>query len=101
MVHATLPSKNTDSELHELVKLYQLHRHSKTCRKYKNKACRCHFRKLFSKQTIFAKQLPSDLPENSVLINRKGILSKVKDYININLSPAKVNFYDSSKDTFV
>ena len=35
-VHATLPTKNTDPELHELAKLYQLHRHSKTCCKYKS-----------------------------------------------------------------
>ena len=35
------------------------------------------------------------------MIKRKEILSKVKDYININLNSAEVNFYDSSKDTFV
>ena len=39
--------------------------------------------------------------KHSVLVKRKEILSKVKDYINTNLNPAKVNFYDSSKDTFV
>ena len=52
IVHATLPSENTDPELHELVKLYQLHRHSKTCLKYKNEACRFQCGKLFSKQRI-------------------------------------------------
>ena len=103
-VHASLPNKNENPDLHELVKLYQLHRHSKTCHKYKNEVCRFHFGKFFSKQTIVAKPLPSDMPESikhSVLVKRKEILSKVKDYINTNLNPAKVNFYDSSKDTFV
>ena len=41
-------------ELHELVKLYQLHRHSKTFRKYKNEACRFKFGKFFSKETLVA-----------------------------------------------
>ena len=33
IVHVYLPDRNENPELHELVKLYQLHRHSKTCRK--------------------------------------------------------------------
>ena len=104
IVHASLPNKNENPDLHELVKLYQLHRHSKTCHKYKNEVCRFHFGKFFSKQTIVAKPLPSNVPESikhSVLVKRKEILSKVKDYINTNLNPAKLNVYDSSKDTFV
>ena len=63
-------------DLQELVKLYQLHRHSKTCHKYKNEVCRFHFGKFFSKQTIAAKPLPSDMPESikhSVLVKRKEI----------------------------
>ena len=36
-----------------------------------------------------------------MLSKRKDILSKVKGYINNHLDPAKVNFFDSSKDTFV
>ena len=32
---------------------------------------------------------------------RKDILSNVKGYINNHLNPAKVNFYDSSRDTVV
>ena len=44
------------------------------------------------------------MPENMkhlVLSKRKDILSKVKDYINNHLNPAKVNFYDSSRDTIL
>ena len=32
IVHAYLPNKNENPDLHELVKLYLFHRHSKTCR---------------------------------------------------------------------
>lgn len=35
IVHATLTGKSTDPEFHELVKLYQIHRHSRTFRNYK------------------------------------------------------------------
>ena len=75
IVHADLPSKNTDPELHELMRFYQLHRHSITCHKYKNEACRFQCGKLFSKQRIVVKPLLSNLPENVkhlVLIKRKG-----------------------------
>ena len=57
IVHSFLPNKNENPDLHELVKLYQLHRHSKTCRKYRNDGCRFHFRKFFSNQTMVAKSL--------------------------------------------
>ena len=50
IVHAFLPDKNKNPELHNLVKLYQLHRHSRTCTKYKNKPCRFKLRKFFSKK---------------------------------------------------
>ena len=39
--------------------------------------------------------------KHSVLSKRKDILSKVKDHINNHLNPSKVNFYDSSKVTFM
>ena len=34
IVNAFLPDRNENPELHDLVKLYQLLRHSRTCRKY-------------------------------------------------------------------
>ena len=39
-VHAYLPNVDTEPELHKLVATYQKHTHSKTCRKYRNIACR-------------------------------------------------------------
>ena len=50
IVHAFLPDRNENPELQNLVKLYQLHRHSRTCRKYKNESCRFKFGKFFSKK---------------------------------------------------
>ena len=42
-VHAYLPDKETNPQLYDMVKTYQTHNHSKTCRKYKNVACRFNF----------------------------------------------------------
>ena len=42
-VSAVLPDPVTCPVLHNLVKTYQAHTHSKTCRKYKNLACRFNF----------------------------------------------------------
>ena len=104
IVHTYLPNKHENLDLHKLVKLYQLHRHPKTCHKYRNHGCRFHFGKLFSNQTIAAKPFQSDMSGNMkhpVFNKRKDVLSKVKDYINNHLNPAKASYYDSSRDTFM
>ena len=38
-----LPDPTFDTALYELVKNYQVHHHSKSCKKYKNDKCRFHF----------------------------------------------------------
>ena len=83
--------------------MYQLHRHSRTCRKYRNEACRFKFGKFFSKETLAAEPLPESVPEEVtvlVLTKRKEILLKVKDYINDFLNPLKTNYFDPSRDDF-
>ena len=40
LISAKLPDHNQDPELYKLVKTYQLHLQSKTCRKFQNNACR-------------------------------------------------------------
>ena len=50
-ISAALPDTN-QNEIFELVKTYQIHRHSKTCRKYRNYSCRFHFGKFFCERTI-------------------------------------------------
>ena len=69
IVHAYLYNKNENPDLHELAKLYQHHRHSKTCRKYRNDGCRFYFGKFFSTQTTVPKPLPSDMPGNMKYIS--------------------------------
>lgn len=104
VVHASLPDENIDPILYNLVRTYQLHRHSKTCRKYKNQVCRFRFGKFFSKRTIIAEPLPSDMPgfeKKTIHSKRKELLDRVKEYINTNLNPTKVNFFDRSKESFV
>ena len=59
--------------------------HSKTCRKYKNLACRFNFGHFFTEKTIVEEPLPTSMDEaekNRVFKNRKCILTKVKKFIN-------------------
>ena len=44
--------------LFERVKTYQIHHHSKTCRKYRDEKCRFHFGKTFTVCTIIAHNIP-------------------------------------------
>ena len=39
IIRADLPDPASEPELYKLVKTYQVHSHSQTCRKYKNKPC--------------------------------------------------------------
>ena len=62
LTKADLPNLVTDrSSLFELVKTYQIHRHSKSCRKYENNKCRFNFRRFFTDRTIIPQPLSSDL----------------------------------------
>ena len=90
IVKAFVPNEVTDQYLFQLVRTYQVHSHSRSCRKYKSGKCRCHFEKIFTENTIVATPLPSDLSDemkNSILSERERILWKVKEYIDKNLDP--------------
>ena len=94
-VQAYLPDKDTDPELYELVKKYQTHSHSKTCRKYKNIACRFNFGQFFTDRTIVAEPLPEDMDEEmkaGTLNKRKEILSLIKQKIDEVLNPSKPEY---------
>lgn len=97
-VHAHLPNEDQDPELHELVKTYQKHSHSKTCRKYKNIKCRFNFGQFFTNRTIVAEPLSEDLDQEektNTLDKQKEILSLVKGKIDDLLNPSKSD-YDPS-----
>ena len=73
-VQAYLPDKDKDPDLHESVKKYQTHSHSKSCRKYKNIACRFNFGQFFTECTVVAEPLPDDMDEEikaAALVKRK------------------------------
>ena len=92
IIRADMPDPVKEKQLFDLVKTFQLHRHSKTCRKYHNEKCRFHFRRLFSHRAIVAEPLPDNMPEEikmQVLRNRNDLLSKVKCYIDTELNPSK------------
>ncbi|KXJ13769.1 ATP-dependent DNA helicase PIF1 [Exaiptasia diaphana] len=94
-VHAHLPDENEDPQLHELVKTYQKHSHSKTCRKYKNIRCRFNFGQFFTNRTIVAEPLSNDINEHiksSTLEKRKEILTLVKGKIDDVLNPSKPTY---------
>ena len=60
-VQAFLPDESNEPELYELVKMYQKHNHSKTCREYRNVKCRFNFGQFFTKKTIIAEPLDDNL----------------------------------------
>ena len=94
-VQANLPDENDEPELLELVKMYQKHNHSKTCRKYKNVSCRFNSGHFFTKQTIVAEPLDVNLDDeckSSILNRRKEILCLVKQKIDELLNPSKENY---------
>ena len=93
-VHAYLPNQDQDPELHDLIKTYQKHSHSKTCRKYRNVKCRFNFGQFFTNRTIVAEPISdnSDLEVKRNTVNRrKEILSLFKDKIDDVLNPSKLN----------
>ena len=98
-----LPDTCSETDLFELVKTYQIHQHSKTCRKYRNEKCRFHFGKYYTNRTIIAQPLSDFLSvdeKNAIMRNRKLLLKKVKQYIDSKLNPSKKNFYNTSRDDY-
>ena len=94
-VQAYLPDKDDDPELYELVKKYQTHSHSKTCRKYRNIACRFNFGQFFTDRTIVAEPLLQDMDEEietNILTRRKEILSLMKQKIDEVLNPSIADY---------
>ena len=103
-VSACLPDPKVDFTLYKLVKTYQIHRHSKTCKRYKNDNCRFHFGRFFTDRTIVAKTRNSNLSDakkKEILTERYNMLKIVSDYINEYLKPSKYNFCDVQREDYV
>ena len=103
IILADMPDPVKEKLLFELVKTFQIHPHSKKCRKYCNEKCRFLFGRFFSHWTIVAEPLPESMPDEikiQVLRNRNDLLSKVKSYIDTKLNPSKTNLYDSFRSDY-
>ena len=95
IVRADLPDEEGEPELHDLVKKFQIHCHSQSCRKYKNIPCRFHYGRFFTDRTICGEPLGDDISETEklkILNKRSKLLKKVKAYIDEYLDPHKVTF---------
>ena len=80
-INAQLPDYLNDPEAFELVKTYQIHAHSRTCRKYNKNECRFSYGRYFTEKTIIAKQLHckfNNVEKQEVLTWRNTLLRQVK-----------------------
>ena len=71
ILKAQLPDIENEPELYQLVKTYQIHSHSNSCRRYKNVDCRYSFGLFFAENTIITEPLPDDMLEEEKLTKLK------------------------------
>ena len=93
----------SEAKLFKLVRTFQVHQHSKICRKYRNNKCRLHFGKFFTSSTIIAELLSNIISGEvkiQVLKKRNVLLSKVKRYIDTKLNSSKRNFYECLRNNY-
>ena len=103
-ISGCFPNKSENPDLRELVKKYQVHSHSKTCRKYNKNECRFGFPKFFCKRTIISEPLSddfSDVEKHEILVKRNNALNKVQDYISTNLHPKKNNILGDDQPDYI
>ena len=101
---------NVNPELYKLVTTYQVHSHSKSCQKYKNKEFRYNFGHYFTNRTFVAVPLSKDLSEdkkNEIMQQRDNLLcEQAPDILDIlrQLDISENEYYEalsiSSDDDF-
>ena len=104
VMSANIPDSLGNQVLRKLVKKFQIHSHSPSCKKYNKYECRFHFGKLFCSRTIVAEPLKdnfSDAEKINILKERKNCLDKVNNYIDKNLNPRKQNILESNEPNYV
>ena len=63
VIIANLPDPEHEIDLFNLVRTYQIHSHSRSCRKYKNVERRYNFGKVFTDRSIISEPLPEEFDE--------------------------------------
>ena len=75
LIRPDLPDPNNEPAFFKLVKTYQIHRHSKTCRFEK---CRFRFGKFFTNKTIIAQPLADSVPPDFNLQKMQQIVRPLR-----------------------
>ena len=98
VVSANLPCKQQNLELFNLAKNFQIHSHSRTCKKNKNKPCHFHYGHFFTERTIIEKpmKLVTEFEKYEMLKKRENILMQVQDYIDSFLNPNKDSYVENT-----
>ena len=91
IVSGCLPDPKVDSTLYELVKTYQIHQHSKTCRRFKNDNCHFHFGRFFTDLSVF--QIFQSIKTQFLYVQRK-------DYIELKSTEEILNMLDINVDVY-
>ena len=103
IISAYLPDVQLTPELSDLVKTYQIHCHSKNCRKYKNEKCRFHFGGYFTDHIIIVRPLQATLScakKKELLSERSRVLQVVSEYVSDQLNPSKHNIYENTREDY-
>lgn len=101
---ANMPDITGDPLLLDLVEKYQVHSHSKSCRKYNKNEFRFGFGHFFCTRTIVSEPLGDDLPDtekSKILKQRTQVLDKVRIYIDNNLNPRKQNILKPNESVYI
>ena len=103
IIKRELPNLQERSRLFELVRNYQTHSHSKSCRKYKSIECRYSCGKYLTDHTIIAHPVSDKLSveEKALILQQlKLVLSTVKKYIDMHLNPKTNNLYSPTENVY-
>ena len=103
IISAYLPDVQLTPELSDLVKTYQIHCHSKPCRKYKNEKCRFHFGGYITDYIIIVRPLQATLScakKKEISSERSRVLQVVSEYVSDKLNPSKHNIYDNTREDY-
>ena len=102
VIKATVPILSEDPELFNLVTTYQVHSHSLS--EIQQCCLSLQFWKVVHFHTIVAEPIAPEYSKEEweeILLKRDAILSKVKEYIDLNLDPKKVNILDPRKEGYI